>query len=342
MRYPEFLKDGGRIGFIAPAFGCTTETHRSRFESAQQRFRELGYSCVLGPNCYEERGFGKSNTPEACGAEINEFFCSDRCDVIISCGGGETMCEDLPFTDFKAIADAPAKWFLGYSDNTNLVFTLTTLCDTAAVYGINACTFGQRPWHESVGDALALLRGERLQIHNYDAWELEDIDDEQNPCAPYNTTEPFSMYYGGTYEGEPSFRGRLLGGCLDVLQLLCGTEYDRVKEFNSRYREDGVVWFLEACELRPMQIYRALWQMERAGWFENARGFIFGRPMVYGAEDMGLDNKAAVERVLGSYNLPIIFDADIGHLPPMMPIISGAVGEVRATEGKLSINQLLI
>ena len=341
MRYPEFLKDNGRIGFIAPSFGCATEPYKTCFEAALEKFKELGYSCVLGPNCFADAGVGKSNTPEKCGAEINDFFCSDKSDVIISCGGGETMCEDLPYVEFEAIAKSPAKWFMGYSDNTNLTFTLPTLCDTAAVYGINAATFGQNPWHESISDALNLLRGEQLQVHNYEAWESEEPDEDSDPCTPYNVTEPFSMYLSGDSDGQIAMSGRLLGGCLDVLQVLCGTEYDKVREFNERYKGDGVIWFLEACELRPLQICRALWQLDSAGWFANAKGFMFGRPYVYGADDMGLDNRGAVERVLGKYNVPIIYDADIGHLPPMMPIICGAMAEVKAREGSLIIDQIL-
>lgn len=33
MRYPEFLKDRGTIGFVAPSMGCTTEPYRSAFDS---------------------------------------------------------------------------------------------------------------------------------------------------------------------------------------------------------------------------------------------------------------------------------------------------------------------
>ena len=116
MRYPEFLRPGGTIGFIAPSFGCTTEPYVSCFEAALRRFRDMGYRTITGPNCYLAEGVGKSNTPEACGAEINEFFI-DRAggpagvyngkdgsvDVIISCGGGETMCETLPMSISKAL-----------------------------------------------------------------------------------------------------------------------------------------------------------------------------------------------------------------------------------------------
>ena len=40
------------------------------------------------------------------------------------------MCEILPYIDFEKIRNSEPKWFFGYSDNTNLIFLLATLCDT--------------------------------------------------------------------------------------------------------------------------------------------------------------------------------------------------------------------
>ncbi|MCF0150170.1 MAG: LD-carboxypeptidase, partial [Firmicutes bacterium] len=293
-------------------------------------------------------GIGKSTDAKSCAAEIDRFFTQDLCDVIISCGGGETMCEDLSFVDFEAIKKAPAKWFMGYSDNTNLTFTLPVLCDTAAIYGPCASSFGMKPWHPAIGDAMALLQGKKLQLHNYDKWELEELDACEDPYAPYHTTEPFSMRAFGAdgleqKAGEESldFSGRLLGGCLDVLVCLCGTRFDRVKEFNERYKKDGVIWFLESCELGPMGVRRALWTLKNAGWFDTAKGFVFGRPMEYHAEAFGADQQAAILSMVRDLGVPVILDADLGHLPPMMPIISGAMAAVQAKAHTLTIDQRL-
>ncbi len=145
MRYPEFLKENGTIGFVAPSFGAATEPFRSAFDNALKKFHALGYRTKLGPNCYASDGVGISSTPENCGKEINEAVTSPDSDVLISCGGGELMCEILDFVDFDRIAQASPKWYMGYSDNTNLTFLLPTLCDTAAIYGPCAGTFGMEP-----------------------------------------------------------------------------------------------------------------------------------------------------------------------------------------------------
>ena len=344
MRYPKFLKDGGRIGFIAPSFGCTIEPYASCFNEALRRLQQRGYKTVEGPNCRKDDGAGKSTDPKSCAAEINEFFEKPYSDVLISCGGGETMCEDLSYVDFAGIAEAAPKWFMGYSDNTNLTFTLPTICDTAAIYGPCAATFGQRPWHPAVEDALAAIRGEKLTLSNYDKWEKDQLKADDNPFVPYNVTEPFDMKIEGSAKGQnkAEFSGRLIGGCLDVLTCLCGTRFDHVKEFVVRYAGDGIVWFLESCELRPAGIRRALWQLENAGWFENVKGFLIGRPYCGPCDDFGLTEITAVTGILEKYDVPILMNLDIGHLPPMMPIISGSFGEIRAEGNKLTIDQKLI
>ena len=348
MRYSDFLQHGGRIGFIAPSFGCASlEPYHSRFKSALSFFGEQGYSCVPGPNVYEDKGIGKSNTPEKCAEEINDFFMNDRSDIIISVGGGETMNEDLSFVDFESISKSKPKWFLGYSDNTNLIFTLTTLCDTAAVYGPCASSFGMRPMHPYLTDAFDLLRGKKTSFTNYEKWEIESLSSAENPLAPLNATEPYSMsvFTEGNYYSENearlsrpvSFSGRMLGGCLDILTILCGTKFDKVKEFNEKYSDDGIIWFLESCDLNPISITRSLWQLKEAGWFDRAAGFLIGRPMHIRDNMFGIDCREAAVRILKDLNVPVILDVDLGHLPPQIPVISGSIGKVTAGSNSLDI-----
>ena len=164
MRYPEFLKAGDTIGFAAPSFGCNIEPYRSCFDRAQEVLRKKGFGILCGPNVYAGDGIGISTAPELCGREFTELYVSDACEAVLSCGGGELMCEILKYVDFEAIARAEPKWFMGYSDNTNLVFTLTTLCDTAAIYGPCAPAFGMKPWHPAIREAFQLLCGRKFSL----------------------------------------------------------------------------------------------------------------------------------------------------------------------------------
>ena len=367
MRYPKFLQQNGTIAFVAPSFGCATEPYKSGFLRAQEKWRAQGFHLELGPNCYVEQGVGISNAPDQCGADLTEYYCRETNDCIISCGGGELMCEILDYVDFDKIGKAAPKWYMGYSDNTNMTFLLTTLCDTASVYGPCASSYGMEPLHQSLEDAMMLLQGRKLTMQGYDMWEKESVKDEEQPYAPYNLTETTVIKYimpdgrtnieslsavtrssevktagaghpqqngaaansGTAGEAPIDFSGRLLGGCMDCLVNLLGTKYDQVTEFTEKYKEDGILWFLEACDLKLMGIRRAMWQMEHAGWFKHCSGFLIGRPLNgMGVEEFGIDHYQAAYEMLRKYNVPVIMDVDIGHLSPMMPLISGAMARV--------------
>ena len=335
MRFPKFLKDNGTIGFVAPSFGCATEPYYSLFNNAQKRFTDTGYKLSVGPNCYVEKGIGISNDPKLCGIELNESYVSSDNDVIISCGGGELMCETVNYIDFDAIAKANPKWYMGYSDNTNFTFLSATLADTAAIYGPCVSDFGMIEWHESIEDAFDLLCGRKLTFKGYSGWEYEGLKDESNPLLPYNITEESVITTYPT--GSISMEGRLIGGCMDCLVNLLGTKYDKVADFAERYKDEGIIWFLESCDLNVMAIRRAVWQMKHAGWFSFVKGFIIGRPLVFGQELMGLDTYHAVVDLLKDFQVPIIMDADIGHLPPMMPLICGSYAHVEVKGNDITV-----
>ncbi len=399
MRYPKYIKKGDTIGFLAPSFGCAVEPYLSGFKNAQKKFEELGYRPVLGPNCYESAGVGISNIPEKCGAEVMEMFGRGDVDCLISCGGGELMCEILPFVDFEKLSEAEPKWFMGYSDNTNLTYLLATLADMASVYGPCAGTFGMEPWHKSLWDALQILTGERQTVGGYGLWEKESLKDEENPLVPYHVTEPLKLrtfvgkkeiYFADSGEEESGagntganseekesvltevcseeqsagsaescggeqpaefagtekrteplrFSGRLLGGCLDCLVNLSGTRFDKTKEFAERYGQDGIIWFFEACDLNVFAIRRAMWQLQETGWFRFVKGFLIGRPS-NGEEMMGLNAYDAVLEVAGKENVPVIMDVDLGHLPPMMPLVVGSLADVAVLGNRIEVKQIL-
>lgn len=352
MRYPKSLPENGTIGFVAPSFGCRIEPYKSGFENAQKKFSELGYELQLGPNCYEGSGIGISNTPVKCAEELMDSYCSQESDCLISCGGGELMCEILPHMDFDKLSQTEPKWFMGYSDNTNMTYLLATLCDTASVYGPCAAAFGMEPWHPAIGNALDVLTGKIRTVKGYDKWEKESLKNEENPLIPYNVTEQrvLKCYIGknevlweqeiettGNVPDGITFRGRLLGGCMDCLVNLLGTRFDKTKDFIERYKDDGIIWFLEACELNVFAIRRAMWQMEQAGWFQHVKGFLIGRPLCFGQDMMGLDAYQAVLEVAGSKNVPVIMDVDLGHLPPMMPMVVGSMGTVKVSGNDISV-----
>ncbi len=320
MRIPPFLAKGDGIDLVAPSFGVTTEPYSTRMEASLKTFSKLGFETRCFPNVYKNEGVIGSDTPESRGKEINEAFASSS-KAIISVGGGETMLEILPYIDFEAIRKGSPKFFMGYSDNTNLTFLLPTLCDMAAIYGPHGPSFYSYPLRCSEKDAIAMLMGEK-NFQGYPKYSITHSNPD-HPLYRYRLTQT-KVIEAFNYE-EP-IEGTLLGGCLDCLVCLCGTRFDKVKEFCAKHQE-GIIWFLEACDLNSVSTRRALTQLREAGWFDNAKGFLIGRPLQSG-EYFGLLPKQSYLDILGPLSLPILYGVDLGHVPPSLPFMEGAEAKV--------------
>ncbi len=135
-----------------------------------------------------------------------------------------------------------------------------------------------------------------------------------------------------------SFSGMMLGGCMDTLCKLLGTRFAPVEAFLEKYKRFGFVWALESCEMAAADLYRTFWQMREAGWFKYCNGIIYGRPDGY-SERSDFTLRDALWQGLGRLNVPVLYDADVGHIPPQMQIVGGALGSIEYNSGKALLKQ---
>ena len=233
--------------------------------------------------------------------------------------------EMLEYLDYDKIKANP-KWIQGYSDNTGLIYPITTICDMATVYSGNIGDYGMSLWHAAVRNNLKILEGNDIAQKEFDLFENEYVK-KITGFEGYNLTEKVKYEFVSENKTE-SFSGRLLGGCLDVLIMLCGTRFDKTVDFVRKYKEEGIVWYLESFALSSARIQCALWQLKEAGWFEGATGFLFGRPCFF-TEEYETDFNESVKTALDGLNLPIITGCDIGHRPPRLTMINGMMAEVK-------------
>ncbi len=355
IKRPDYIRKGSTIGVTAPSFGCATEPYFSRYDIAVKKIEEYGYNIVEGKTVHMSDGLGISTDPRVAASELIEFYKRDDIDAIISAGGGELMNETIGNVDFLSLKDCKPKWFMGYSDNTNFIFPLVTVTGVQGIYG--PCIGGfAKEWEYTEKDSFALLEGSKSSFTGYEGFvepvysengESEDIEYtyeiltrpfEINAVKVLKNFVPSKDGLGEAALGqELKMEGVLVGGCLDILVNMTGTRYDRMKDFNKE--NEKVVWILEACDLNPMSIRRSLWNLKEAGWFDSAEGFVFGRPRAsYGVDMMGVNQYNAVTDVLKELGKPVIMDADIGHIEPMMPVVMGAYAEVFAKDNLLRVN----
>ena len=143
-----------------------------------------------------------------------------------------------------------------------------------------------------------------------------------------------------TGEEKIQIKGRSLGGCLDCIKGYIGTKYDKVNEYVERHKKDGLIWFLEVFEMNTPEVYRTLWQMKNAGYFKYCTGIVFGRPLFI-REDYETNFNDTVKEALQDLEIPIICDADIGHVKPQLAIVNGAILEITSQNGKGTVKTIL-
>ncbi len=334
MIYPKWLKKGNIIGVTATSDGITDTVKENRLNNAIKQFEKLGYKIIETTNV-RTSDQGRSTTKEKRAKEFMELIKNKDVNIIFTAKGGDFLLEILPYIDFEEIKKNP-KWIQGFSDTTGLSFCITTICDIATIYGENFGSFGMEKWHKSLENNLKILEGKKIIQNSFKKY--------QDSFQEYITgTESYILnrkveWINAKSEPKIELNGRILGGCLDILVSLVGTKFDNVKEFIKKYNEDKIIWCFDNCELSSEGVIRGLWQLKQAGWFENVAGFIFGRTMTR-RSCYNIPFEEAVTSALYELNVPIILEADIGHLPPQFTIINGAISKIVSEKGTGRLEQ---
>jgi len=344
ITYPSGFGKSMSIGVTAPSSGLGTDVFAKRFELVAERLTEKGYTIIEG-NCLRENCKHVSGTREARSNDLLNLWLNPDVEVIIPPWGGEVLIEVLELIDFDRIMNSPAKWIMGYSDTSTLLFSLTLKTGIATAHGINFMDLIPTQKDSLSSQALEILdlsKGETFTQHSSEKHQLEFTSFSDNLETTYNLTEPteWKLLDGSS---EAKFSGRLIGGCIDVIINLTGTPYGDMEHFNATFRKEGCIVYLENCDLSTCALTRALWQMRMAHWFDGATGIIFGRnsgPDTHNTSELSYFE--VLKNCTEGLNIPVIYDADIGHKPPNMTMINGSLAELTMTKGKASLTQHLV
>ncbi len=338
MEYFEFLNKGDFISIIAPSMSSGKEGPRkNRCDNAIKNFNKKKINVKVEKNCFNDNINARSADAVSRAREFENAFLDSSTKGIIAIAGGEFELEILSFIDFNKIKKAKNKFFQGMSDNTCISFLLATICDKASLYACNFGSFGSNRWHSSIKDNFNFLCGENKPQVSFKKIEGENRRRELgHELDGYNLTIKSNPKI---LSGEDNIKvsGRIVGGCLDILSHLCGTKFDNVKNFVKKYKDEGIIWFFESCDLNVLEQSRCIWKLKNAGWFDNAKAFLIGRPL--NKETLyDCDYERCNYEHLKDFNVPVVIDLDIGHTDPTWYIVNGAVAnfEMKNKTAKIS------
>ncbi|MFB8372772.1 S66 family peptidase [Paenibacillus taichungensis] len=333
IRYPQPLAPGNTIGVAAPSSGVSESLHHY-LEESRHNMERLGFGVQESPFLrYNAKCVSASKEDRA--AEINAFFRDPEIQAIIPPWGGEFLMDILPLLDWEALKTLPPKWVMGYSDISTFLFAYTLITGTASAHGTNYVDLRSSELDPVTARWIDVLQTE------YDGQIIQlsstHYQSEWKPDLPgFNLDIPSRWKQLGLpsdIDTSVSFSGRLIGGCMDTISSLIGTPYAPVASYLEQYcAVEGTIWYLESCAMNAGDIYRLLWQMKQAGWFAGVKGFMIGRPAGYSdTEDFNFTD--ALSAALADLDVPVLYDVDLGHIPPQLTFVNGALGTVTYENG---------
>jgi muramoyltetrapeptide carboxypeptidase len=341
--FPKPLVAGDLIAITAPSSGVPAALH-PRLDLAIASLKQSGFR-VLEGKYLRQQVKGTSATPRHRADELMTFLTDPEIAAVMPPWGGELAIELLDLIDFNLLASNPAKWFSGFSDLSTLHLPLTILAGWATVHGPNLMQFGASVVDETTAGLWTLLtarRGSDFEQCSSEAFERISADWKINPDAGLAASDKTQWKRLDGSAALLCMEGRLIGGCLDTLSRLAGTRYGDVPAFIASCGKEGTLLYLENAELAPFELGRALHCLRMNGWFGELRGILLGRSAGPDADSSdAFTYLDALRSALSDAHCPVLYDLDIGHLPPQLSLVNGAFAKVEFTEGAGSITQRL-
>ena len=337
ITYP-ILHNQAQIAVTAPSSGISQPMHHLLHQSIQ-KMQEKGYYVKTGETAWTQEN-AKSASAKKRADELNKMLSDPSIQLIFPPWGGELLIEVIELIDYGNILP---KWILGYSDISLLLFVVTVKTGIATAHGTNLIDLRGTSTDDVTGkweETLLTKKGERIDqfssLHYQKSW----MHDNPSPVV-FHLTEK-TEWKTVDDEKELTLKGRMLGGCIDVIRHVIGTPYGDIGHFQNHYLQDeSILWYFENCEMNTVDLRRTFIQMKLAGWFKNASGIVFGRSSANETVD-GYTIADFYKDLKEDLQLPIIYDIDCGHVPPQMTFVNGASAEITLQNGEGKLSQAFL
>ena len=253
----------------------------------------------------------------------------------------------MPYINFNTIRQNP-KIVLGYSDSTVLHF-ICLKAGVASFYGTAVMTgFAENvQMHDYTVSAIRQSFFSKAKVGRIpepsEGWTKEFLD-WQHPSnqAIQRKLEPAIKweFIGCT---ERIVQGRLLGGCVEVLQFINAT-----KIWPSLDIWDRCILFLETSEegVAPLFLKRFLRNLAAQGILAKLAGILFSKPGGPNVLASQFNNYGkAILEVFDEFELPqvsVVVNMDFGHSDPMWVIPYSCLAEINPLEKTVSLLEVMV
>jgi muramoyltetrapeptide carboxypeptidase len=300
-RKAQALRAGSVLQPIAPASPGNTEL----VVAGLKELEVLGFR-VEKVATFKADGYFAASTRER-GDELSNGFAKKEIDGLVAIRGGYGS--NYLLDGLKVSTPDKPKLLVGYSDVTSLQVYLWQKYGWVTIYG------------PMVASGLAAGAG-----------AAKGYDRDSLVSATSDATGGWNIELRGETLTAGAAEGRVLGGCLTLVETTLGTPW----ELDTR----GAILLLEDRAMKPWQVDRAFMHLKQAGKFAEVKGIVLGDFPECEAPVTGSPTVREVcERILRPLGVPIVFGAPVGHtMRPMLTVPLGVRARLGAKgEGVLEI-----
>src|ERR1700688_5026051 len=282
---------------VVMSFAPASPAEASRIAAGMAELRRLGWRVAERASIVNDGYFAGTLTTRR--NELLSALERDDIGALVGTRGGYGS--NYLLDDLHISTSANPKIILGFSDLTSLQIYLWQRFQWVTFYGpMLAAGLDAGPGAPNGYEEKSLLAA----LQNTDTgWELDLQAEVLHP-------------------GEA--QGRVLGGCLTLVETAIGTQWD--------LRTDDAILVLEDRGMKPWQVDRALMHLKQAGKFTNVRGIVLGDFPECEAPVVGSPTVRDVcQRILAPLGVPIVFGAPVGHtMRPMLTVPLGVKARLSA------------
>lgn len=336
---PQKLNRGDKVATVSLSWGGAGDSDTLwRYRAGKKRLEdEFGLNAVEMPSTLKGTEY-VYNHPEKRAEDLMNAFEDKSIKAIFSCIGGDDSVRMLPYIDFDVIRKNP-KIFMGYSDTT-VTHMICYKAGLSSFYGPSILAeFAEnvemhdytKHWVEKV----LFNNSEIGKIEPSPGWTSKYLEWKERNWTIKRDLQPNAGYE--LLQGSGIAKGRLIGGCIDVLEMLKGTDLWPDKD-----SWDDTILFFETSEDKPDPMYIEYWLRNYGtqGILNRTNGIIFGKP--YDNKYYEEYKRAVIKVVrdeLKLYDLSILCNMNFGHTAPMMILPYGAMAEIECDNATFSITE---
>jgi len=288
---PERLRQGDRIGIIAPA----GPVHQEELDRGAYFFNRMGLRVTFGKSIHQQCGY-LAGTDEERLADLHAMFENPEVKAIFCARGGYGTGRIASQLDLECIRQNP-KIFWGYSDITYLHTMIREKTGLVTFHGPMVASDIAKPDFDSLSASMF----QQLFAPTTLRYSAE--------ISPLNVLVP----------GEST--GELAGGNLSLLVSMLGTPYE--------VDTTGKMLFIEDVGEEVYRIDAMLNQLQQAGKLKHLAGIVIGDFAL--TKTSVHTSSSSLEDVfrdyVGTLNCPVLSGFRIGHCLPHFAVPLG----VRAT-----------